>query len=162
MAALVRKEQYFVVHAPRQYGKTTAFLSFANETNARGDAVAMYCSLETVQGFPKADDGVPMVYALVRYAASQFLSAETCPALLPEPRQIDIDVMKTSGIQRLISEIARVLAKPFYVFFDEVDRLGVSEGWLVVADTDLTKPWDEKISSEDIPADGKTIHRIRY
>jgi len=28
-----------------------------------------------------------------------------------------------------------------------MDRLGVSEGWLVVADSDLTKPWDEKISS---------------
>ena len=38
VAGLVRK-QYFVVHAPRQCGKTTAFLSFANETNAKGDAV---------------------------------------------------------------------------------------------------------------------------
>ena len=90
VAALVRKRQYFVVHAPRQCGKTTAFLSFANETNAKGEAVAMYCSLETVQGFPKAADGIPMVYALVRYAASQFLSAETCPALLPEPGQVDL------------------------------------------------------------------------
>ena len=124
VAALVRKRQYFVVHAPRQCGKTTAFLSFANETNAKGEAVAMYCSLETVQGFPKAADGIPMVYALVRYAASQFLSAETCPALLPEPGQVDLDVMKTSGIQHLISEIARVLGKPFYVLFDEVDCLG--------------------------------------
>ena len=41
------------------------------------------------------------------------------------------------------------------------DRLGRSEGWLVVADPDLTKPWDGKISSEDIPLDGKTIHLVR-
>ena len=33
VAALVRKEQYFVVHAPRQCGKTTAFLSFANDAD---------------------------------------------------------------------------------------------------------------------------------
>ena len=42
-----------------------------------------------------------------------------------------------------------------------MDRLGVGEGWLVVADFDLTKPWDAKISSEDIPRDGKTVHLIR-
>ena len=42
-----------------------------------------------------------------------------------------------------------------------MDRLGQSEGWLVVADPDLTKPWDGKISTEDIPADGKTIHLVR-
>ena len=42
-----------------------------------------------------------------------------------------------------------------------MDRLGQSEGWLVVADADLTKPWDEKISWEDIPADGRTIHLVQ-
>ena len=61
VASLVRKRQYFVVHAPRQCGKTTAFLSFANETNAKGEAVAMYCSLETVQGYPRADEGIPIM-----------------------------------------------------------------------------------------------------
>ena len=124
VASLVRKEQYFVVHAPRQCGKTTAFLSFANETNAKGEAVAMYCSLETVQGYLRADEGIPMVYALVRAAAQQFLTDEQCPALVPEPGQVDAAEMRTSGIQRLISEISRVVAKPFYVLFDEVDCLG--------------------------------------
>ena len=36
-----------------------------------------------------------------------------------------------------------------------------AEGWLVVFDPDLTKPWDDKISSEDIVQDGKTIHLVR-
>lgn len=42
-----------------------------------------------------------------------------------------------------------------------MDRLNVSEGWLVVADSDLSKPWDGKISTADIPAAGKTIHLVR-
>ena len=42
-----------------------------------------------------------------------------------------------------------------------MDRLGVSEGWLVVADSDLTKPWDGKISTAVIGQGGKTIHLIR-
>ena len=79
---LVRRKLYFVVHAPRQSGKTTALYEKSHE---------------------KAHAQV------VRY----------------------------------------------------MDRLGVNEGWLVVADSDLSKPWDDKISSEDILQDGKTIHLVR-
>ena len=31
--SLIRKEQYFVVHAPRQCGKTTAFRALMDEIN---------------------------------------------------------------------------------------------------------------------------------
>lgn len=41
-----------------------------------------------------------------------------------------------------------------------MDRLGVPEGWLVVADSDLTKPWGGKISTTDISEAGKTIHLV--
>mgnify|MGYP003293932549 FL=1 len=41
-----------------------------------------------------------------------------------------------------------------------MDRLGVSEGWLVGFDPDLAKPWDGKIYAEDIPWRGKTVHVI--
>ena len=42
-----------------------------------------------------------------------------------------------------------------------VDRLGQKEGWLVVVDSDLTKPWDGKISSEEVSLGGKAIHVVR-
>ena len=42
-----------------------------------------------------------------------------------------------------------------------MDRLGVAEGWLVVADSDLTKPWEGKISTADVPQDGRVIHVVR-
>ena len=38
------------------------------------------------------------------------------------------------------------------------EALGVEEGWLVVFDPDMTKPWDEKIAHEDRLVDGKPIH----
>ena len=38
------------------------------------------------------------------------------------------------------------------------DRLGVEEGWLVVFDPDMSKPWGEKIAHEDRAVDGKPIH----
>ena len=42
-----------------------------------------------------------------------------------------------------------------------MDRLGVGEGWIVVADSDLSKPWEGKISTSSLERDGKTIHVIR-
>ena len=66
VASFIRKSQYFVVHAPCQCGKTTAFLVLANDMNARDDAVAVYCSLEAVQEFPAALEGVPKICARLR------------------------------------------------------------------------------------------------
>ena len=42
-----------------------------------------------------------------------------------------------------------------------MDGLGVSEGWLVVADADVTKPWDGKISTTDMTFGTKTVHLVR-
>ena len=46
---LVSRRQYFVIHAPRQTGKTTAVKALVREINAKGDMVAIYCTLETLQ-----------------------------------------------------------------------------------------------------------------
>ena len=124
VAALVRKRQYFVVHAPRQCGKTTAFLAFANETNAKRESVAMYCSLETVQEFPKAADGIPKICACLREAAwglpkiDKF--AEERWPITDMPR----DEVVVSGVQHVLRRYAEVAGKPLYVLFDEVDCLG--------------------------------------
>ena len=125
VVSLIGKEQYFVVHAQRQCGKTTAFLSLANEMNAKGEAVAIYCSLEAVQEFPKAEDGVPKICALIRRAAS------VIPALgdLAE-KEWPVDSLKpddvvVSGVGVALSKMAtKVAPKPLVVFFDEVDCLG--------------------------------------
>ena len=41
-----------------------------------------------------------------------------------------------------------------------MDRLGVNEGWLVVFDSDLSKPWEEKIYTKDLPWNGKTVRLV--
>ena len=41
VVSLIRKKQYFVIHAQRQCGKTTAILALRNEINAGGERVAM-------------------------------------------------------------------------------------------------------------------------
>ncbi len=125
VVSLINKKQYFVVHAQRQCGKTTAFLSLANEMNAKGDMVAIYCSLEAVQEFPKAEDGVPKICALIRRAA----------LVAPEfgdwaEKEWPVDSLKSddvvvSGVGVALSRMAaKVAPRPLVIFFDEVDCLG--------------------------------------
>ena len=64
---LVIMERYFVVHAPRQTGKTTALKALVREINAKGDMVALYCTLETLQN-AKDPDKANVEYRDKRYA----------------------------------------------------------------------------------------------
>ena len=46
---LIEQEKYFILHAPRQSGKTTAIQMFVNELNAKGDYKAFYINVEPAQ-----------------------------------------------------------------------------------------------------------------
>ena len=124
MAGLLRKRQYFIVHAQRQCGKTTAFLALTNETNAKGEAVAMYCSLETVQEFPKAADGIPMICSCLREAAWGLPGLDKFAEERWPINSMLKDEVIASGIQTILRSYAEIAGKPLYVFFDEVDCLG--------------------------------------
>ena len=44
LAELINDEQYFVIHAARQTGKTTLLINLANKINKEGKYYAVYCS----------------------------------------------------------------------------------------------------------------------
>ena len=46
LARLIAQENYFVIHAPRQMGKTTAMLTLAQELTATGQYTTVMLSLE--------------------------------------------------------------------------------------------------------------------
>ncbi|MEM8643079.1 MAG: ATP-binding protein [Cyanobacteria bacterium P01_G01_bin.54] len=49
---LVAQQSYFVIHAPRQVGKTTAMIALAEELTASGEYVAVMVSAEVGAAFP--------------------------------------------------------------------------------------------------------------
>ena len=49
---LIRNQNYFILHAPRQVGKTTAILDLARQLNAAGDHIAVMVSVEAGAPFP--------------------------------------------------------------------------------------------------------------
>ena len=123
VAALIRKEQYFVVHAQRQCGKTTALLALRNEINSREERVAMYCSLEAVEGVADPAAGLPMIYSRIQTAAGQVAALRDCPLRTVAPTTVDPASMAASGISDLLSALSLTAKKPLVVFFDEVDCL---------------------------------------
>ncbi|WP_228292425.1 hypothetical protein [Candidatus Thiothrix anitrata] len=46
---LIETQKFFVLHAPRQTGKTTTLLAMADVLNQSGDYTALYINVESAQ-----------------------------------------------------------------------------------------------------------------
>ncbi|WP_426733775.1 hypothetical protein [Myxococcus faecalis] len=114
---LVEQQGYFVVHAPRQVGKTTALLSFARELSQEGRYVAALVSMEVGAGFPD-DTGAAEDAAL-----SSWRSAAR--AQLPVTQQPPEFPVAPPGhrIASALEAWSQAAGKPLVIFLDEVDAV---------------------------------------
>ena len=153
VASLVRKQQYFVVHAPRQCGKATAFQQFWRE-NADESAVPF----QYREAYPHL-----VLQAFLQRVING--GGQIVREMALGSGRLDLGVHFRGAVYAVEVKTLKLYEKSHEKAHAQLlrymDRLGQSEGWLVVSDPDLTKPWDGKISSEDIAQDGKTIHLIR-
>ena len=122
---LVSRKQYFVIHAPRQTGKTTALKALVREINAKGDMVALYCTLETLQGATDPARALSSIASLLKCNARNVISGmlkdETDSFCAREDRlPYAAEVLAVSGMLR---RLCRLAGKPLVVFFDEADCL---------------------------------------
>ena len=53
LVRLIDQRNYFVIHAPRQTGKTTAMLTLAQELTQQGTYAAVLVSVEVESAFPQ-------------------------------------------------------------------------------------------------------------
>lgn len=121
---LIDQEQYFVIHAARQSGKTTLLQELARELRLTGRYFALYCSLESIQEIREAEKGIP---AVVRSIAA---AVEFHPELANLPFNQEADYSDFNNVLRqCLSRFCAGLNKPLVVLFDEVDCL--SNGTLI-------------------------------
>ncbi|MBQ3342355.1 MAG: ATP-binding protein [Kiritimatiellae bacterium] len=122
---LVDREQYFVVHAPRQTGKTTAIQALVDEINAKGDMVALYCTLETLQSATDPVRAAMAIASLLRSNAENALPRVFRPAA-PKGRVRETAAQyaaESLAVCDALRELCRRAGKPLVVFFDEADCL---------------------------------------
>jgi hypothetical protein len=115
---LVERGMYFVVHAPRQTGKTTTLMALARQLTAAGKFAALHFSCEA--GEVAGDDYVAGQQAVLR--AIRVAAAEELPGELQPPRtwpaEDDAHLLGDG-----LSAWAEICPRPLVLFFDEIDAL---------------------------------------
>lgn len=115
--ALIDQQIYFVLHAPRQIGKTTALLTLGRELTAEGRYAAVLLTME--EGAPFSNDpGAAELAVLSSWRSSA--KAWLPPDLQPPPWP---DAPPGSRIGAALSAWAAASSRPLVVFLDEIDAL---------------------------------------
>jgi hypothetical protein len=116
---LLGRNQYFVVHAPRQSGKTTTLLALTQELTATGQRAALYvsCGLAAVAGDDYASAELQLLAAIGQAAAQQRLPQELRPPHTWE------DGASGSRIGLALATWAQTCPLPIVLFLDEIDAL---------------------------------------
>ncbi len=63
----LRDELFWILHAPRQTGKTTFLQTWMRELNESGKAVACYVSVERCQGIAEVEKSLPAICEAIRH-----------------------------------------------------------------------------------------------
>ena len=110
----IKDNLYWVLHAPRQTGKTTFLKHWAEEINSGSEALACYVSIERCQNLPERERAMPEVCnAIIEQAV---LNGFKKPELTTDG--------PSSMVSNILSNWAKITApKPLVVLFDETDAL---------------------------------------
>ncbi len=114
---LISQRNYFVLHAPRQVGKTTAMISLAKELTASGQYTSVMLSLE-----------VGAVFSHDPELAERAILDEWQDAIrfyLPSELQPSNGILGESGRQigAFLAAWSQESSRPLAVFLDEIDAL---------------------------------------
>ena len=118
---LIRQEKYFVLHAPRQTGKTSALLALRDDLNAGGEFRCAYVNVETGQS--AREDVAAAMRAILsalargaRHALDDLFVADIWPGILD-------DAGPNDALGETLARWAESDAKPLVLMIDEIDAL---------------------------------------
>jgi hypothetical protein len=87
---MINGNYYFIIHAPRQSGKTTFLKILTKKINSEKKIYALYCSLELLQGVNDIKTAMTTIVSQVIYASKKSgvdvlkkLGITMCKALIP-------------------------------------------------------------------------------
>ena len=117
---LIRQKRYFVLHAPRQTGKTSCMLALRDYLNKQDDYIAVYANIEGGQAKRNDVDGV--IRGTCDKVAGEFrrvLKSDMPMQLRDEARKADASSM----LSTLLARLSETLPKPIVLILDEIDAL---------------------------------------
>ena len=116
---LIAQENYFVIHAPRQTGKSTAMINLAKELTESGQYVAVMLSVEVGAAFPHDPQLAQNSILNSWWNQIRFLQLP-----LPNPSQIQRETgVSQLDLQTVLQAWSIASALPLVIFVDEIDAL---------------------------------------
>ncbi len=121
LLGLVRDKRYFVLHAPRQTGKTSALLALRDLLNAGGDHRCVYANVEAGQAMREdVAEGMRAVLSELALEASVTLGDDTLEDIWP-------GVLERAGpgqaLRQALLRWSMADARPLVLLIDEIDAL---------------------------------------
>ena len=119
--SLIDQEKYFVLHAPRQTGKTSCLLALMEYLNAGDKYNCLYCNVESAQAArEEVKQGIRTILNEMASNAVDFMDDN----FLKENR---LRVLEESGeysaLNELLSLWSKKNTKPIVILIDEIDSL---------------------------------------
>jgi hypothetical protein len=119
--SLIRQKKYFVLHAPRQTGKTTCLLALMEHLNATGEYRCLYSNVESAQAAREnVKEAMRAILNEMGSRALYFLDDD----FLKTRR---LEVLEESGEYAALGELLSLWANqspvPLVVLIDEIDSL---------------------------------------
>ena len=118
---LIENKKYFLLHAPRQTGKTTCLFSLREKLNEDGDYYAVYTNLESATAFREDVEKVNYEISYVLLTRASRLNIENFDFNKALAYLNNIPKLNCFGV--MLSYLSELLEKPVVVFIDEIDAL---------------------------------------
>ena len=117
---LIEQQKYFVLHAPRQTGKTTVLLALMEQLNREGRYTCLYANIEAAQTYrSNVDAAMRTIVTQIAAAANWYLQDERLQAWALSA----LTERGGSALNALLERWARANDKSIVLLLDEVDAL---------------------------------------
>ncbi|MFT4927860.1 MAG: hypothetical protein ACI8WB_003974 [Phenylobacterium sp.] len=118
---LIQVKKYFVLHAPRQTGKTSTLLSMMDTLNQQGDYHVLYANIEAAQAARNdVNEGISGLCETIAHRARIHLNTKI---LIEWLEQKGRDISPKDRLTQLLNYWSESSDKPCVLFLDEVDAL---------------------------------------
>ena len=118
---LIEREKYFILHAPRQTGKTSGLLALRDYLNAEGKYFAVYVNVEPAQAM--LYDTQSGIRVIVEELRSSLALLGVDSSLTENINRIRKEDESGSAFKIALEYLCTTINKPIILFIDEIDSL---------------------------------------
>lgn len=118
--SLISQRKYFVLHAPRQTGKTSMLLALRDYLNAKGEVYCVYANVEAGQAMrndvKEVNNTILSQFGnRISHVVKDYWPMDLAEAMMKNPT--------TNSVNDFLTKVCIRLEKPLVLFIDEIDAL---------------------------------------